>query len=62
MHLVFMGDSRVRQVYYEFVSFLRKDTVPRESVHHSMQYQYDNATLLVVRIEYYITIILSYNR
>lgn len=52
-HIVFMGDSRIRQLYHEFIDSLPPNGEPRNAddesipIHHDMQYQEKSYSLLV---------------
>ena len=37
-YITFLGDSRIRQLYYEFVNLLSKKKVVEEKVHGDLHY------------------------
>ena len=49
-HIVFMGDSRIRKLYYEFIGVLGDADPEKNGVKHSdMQYKDEKRKVVVVR-------------
>ena len=47
--IVFLGDSRIRQVYFEFVNLLRPEALEPFKAHSDLSYIDDKINLKVVR-------------
>ena len=48
-HFVFVGDSRIRQLYYEFVNIISKDPLLSLNMHGNNHYRDEKINLKVVR-------------
>jgi hypothetical protein len=47
-HIAFIGDSRIRQLYFEFVNLLSKEIVEGNKMHSDMHYSDEKISAKVV--------------
>ena len=52
-HIAFVGDSRIRQLYFEFVNMLSNEAVEKQKVHSHLNFIDHKINLQVVSNNFY---------